>query len=258
MKSLSLFTMMSLLPLRFWMLASIAGIAFSSAHAQSGNRINRFADLTATIGASQGSFAGSYVHNWRLGKKRKLEAGVGLRLTSYFGTKVDFITAAPARFTRSYTAPFLIVFAGQKEENFDTLTVQRPFTNSLNISANFGYNFSTRWYGGFNIYVIGVTFVRTGSGILTGNVKTTNDPDSKPPAFNLLLTGDHDYGTLNSEFFLEYVLNSKWRIKGVYQFLFVEYNTQNVKQQIAGGPMNDRFRNKANNLGAGVSYHFTN
>lgn len=235
----------------------ICGIVFSMiASAQTANRTNRFADVAVTFGASQASVSGSYVHNWKLWKQRKWEAGIGARWTSYFGTKVDFITAAPANYTRSFTAPFLIVFAGQREANFDTLTVQRPFTNSLNISANFGYNFNKRWYAGFNIDVIGFTFGRTGSGILKSEGETTNDPAAKPPAFNLLLTGDHDYGTLNSEFFLKYALNDRWKIRAVYQFLFVEYKTQNVKQQIPGGPLNERFRNKANNFGAGLSYHF--
>src|SRR5689334_12162098 len=86
-------------------------------------RINRFADITGTAGSSQGTVAASYVHNWHIGKRRKWEVGAGLRWTTYFGTKTDFITA-PARLARSTTTPFLIVFAGQKTANWDTLTVQ--------------------------------------------------------------------------------------------------------------------------------------
>ncbi|HEY0679040.1 MAG TPA: outer membrane beta-barrel protein [Chitinophagaceae bacterium] len=235
-------------------LTILLGISLSViASAQS---TSKFADITGTIGSSQGSISGSYVHNWKLFRKKKWEAGLGARWTSYIGTKVEFITAAPAKHTRSFTAPFLIVFAGQREENFDTLTVQRPFTNSVNISVNLGYNFNKKWYGGFNIDLVGFTFGRKGSGILQSNGTTTNDPGARPPAFNLLLTGDHDYGTLNSEFFVKYAINDRWKVRAVYQFLFVEYTTENVKQQIPEGPLNDRFRNKANNFGAGLSYHF--
>lgn len=222
--------------------------------AQTAMHVDQFVDLTATAGGSQGSIAGSYVYNWKIGPKGKFEAGVGVRLTSYFGTKKDFLTAGPARLTRTFTTPFVIVFAGQREENFDTLTVQRPFTNSLNISANFGYNISERWYAGFNIDVIGFTVGRKGSGILASNGITRTEPSAKPSAFNLLLTGDHDRGTLNSEFFVAYAFAERWRVKAVYQFLFVEYETQMFKQVTDDGTAVSRFRNKANNFGLGVSF----
>ena len=217
-----------------------------------------FVDLTGTVGASQGSVAASYVHNWRLGRKRKIEAGIGARWTTYFGTKKDFLTAGPAKKTRSYTAPFLIFFAGQEEQNFDTLTVQRPLTNSLSLTVNLGYNLSRRLYAGFNIDVVGFSFGRKGSGILTSNGTTTIESNAKPTAFNALLTGDHDRGTLNSEFFLRYSFHKRWAAKAVYQFIFVEYETQQRKQTFSDGSMNNRFRNKANNFGLGLAYHFKN
>lgn len=218
--------------------------------------VNRFVDLTGTVGSSQGSAALAFVHNWKLWKKQKFEIGIGGRYTGYFGSKKEFLTAAPAKYTRSFTIPFLIFFAGQNEANFDTLAVQRPLTHSLNITANLGYNISPRWYAGFNIDVIGLTVGRKTAGILTSHGETTIDPASKPTTFNLLLTGDHDRGTLNSEFFVKYKLSDRWQLKALYQFLFVEYETQMVKQQIPNGPQNDRFRNKANNIGLGIAWHF--
>ena len=214
-----------------------------------------FVDITGTVGSSQGSVSASYVHNWRLGS-RKIEAGIGARWTTYFGTKIDFLTSGPARKTRSYTTPFLIFFAGQEEENFDTLTVQRPLTNSLNLTINLGYNISSRLYAGFNIDVVGFSFGRKGTGILTSSGKTTIDPNAKPVSLNALLTGDHDRGTLNSEFFVKYSFPKHWAAKVVYQFLFVEYETSQTKQTFSDGSMNNRFRNKANNFGIGVAYHF--
>ena len=236
--------------------AIILPLAFcTKAQVKPSANYNQFVDLAATIGSSQGAIAGSYIYNWKLGKKKKWEAGLGVRWTSYFGTKKEYITA-PARLARSTTFPFIIVFAGQKIENWDTLTVQRPFTNSINFSANFGYNFNEKWNAGFNIDLIGYTFGRKTSAILTSNGITTTEPEAKPAAFNVLLTGDNDYGSLNSEFFLKYQLNKKWGIKAVYQFVFTEYKTKNVKQTAPDGTIVDRFRNKANTLGLGVSYHF--
>ena len=218
-------------------------------------KLNRFVDAAGTLGQSQGTTAASYVHKWRIGKKRKLEAGLGLRWTTYVGTKTNF-TTAPARLARSNTTPFLIVFAGQETDNWDTLTVQRPFINSLNVSANFGYNITNRWSLGFNIDLIGFSFGRKGSGILTSNAKTRNEPAAKPASFNVLLTGDLDYGSLNSEYFVRYRLNDKWSVRAIYEFYFGEYETNTVKQIAPDGTEVSRFRNKANTLGLGITYHF--
>ena len=219
------------------------------------SRINRFVDLTGTIGKSQGTAAASYVHNWKIGKRKKWEAGLGFRWTTYFGVKTDF-TTAPARLARTSTVPFLIFFAGQRTDYHDTLTVQRPLTHSANISINLGYNFTKKWYAGFNIDLIGFTFGRESSAILTSNGSTKIEPMAKPAAFNVLLTGDHDRGSLNSEFFVKYRITPRWGVKAVYQFVFVEYKTENIDQIAPDGTVNNRFRNKANTIGLGVSYNF--
>ena len=216
--------------------------------------INQYIDFATAVGSSEGTAAFSFVHDWRFGKRKRLEAGLGLRLTSYIGSKKEFYTA-PARLARSTTVPFAIVFAGHEEKNIDTLTVQRPFTTSLNLSVNLGYYFSQRWFAGFNIDLIGFTVGRTTSAILHSNGTTTTEPSAKPATFNVLLTGDNDYGSLNSEFFLKYKLSSRWDLRAVYQFFFAEYKTQNVKQVAPDGTLVDRFRNKANLFGLGVSYH---
>jgi hypothetical protein len=223
---------------------------------QAYRRTNRFIDLTGTVGSSQGAVAAAFVNNWRMGKKGRFEMGIGGRWTTYTGTRKDFITAGPAKYTRSFTVPFVIVFAGQKEANFDTLNVQRPLTHSVNLTANLGYHLSARWYAGFNIDVIGITFGRRTSGTLKSNGTTTVDNNVNPASGNVLLTGDHDRGSLNSEFFVKYVLSERWQLKAVYQFLFVEYKTEQVQQEIPNGPLNDRFRNKANNIGLGLAWHF--
>jgi hypothetical protein len=221
--------------------------------AQSANRTNQWVDFAATIGNSQGAAALSYVYTWKIGKRKRLEAGIGARFTSMLGEKVDFITA-PARLSRTSTTPFLIFFAGQQTQNWDTLAVQRPLVNSLNLSLNFGYTFNSRWSAIFNIDLAGVSFGRKSSAILTGNGTTRTEPAAKPATFNVLLTGDLDYGNLNSEFSLKYKLNNRWAVRGIYQFLFTEYTTSTIQQTAPDGTMVDRFRNKANNFGAGISY----
>jgi hypothetical protein len=230
-------------------------VTISHAQQKPSPRISQFVDLAGTVGSSQGTIAASYVYNWRIGKKRKWEVGLGARYTGYFGTNKDFITA-PARLARTYTTPFLIFFAGQKTENWDTLTVQRPFVNSINISLNFGYHFTEKWSSGFNIDLIGVSFGRKGNAILTSNGNTSSDPAAKPATFNLLLTGDNDLGSLNSEFFLKYNIDQHWGIKALYQFYFAEYKTTNIKQIAPDGTEVYRFRDKVNSFGLGVAYYF--
>lgn len=233
---------------------SLLSISVSGQNRNNSSR-NLFLDYTGTIGSSQATIAGSIVHNWKIGKSQKIEAGVGLRKTLYWGRKKDFLTAGPANKTRTSTTPFLIFFAGQQEQNFDTLTVQRPLIFSINLTINLGYNLSPKWYAGFNIDLIGFSFGRKGSGIFTSNGITTIEPKARPKSFNLLLTGDHDRGTLNSEFFVKYNLDHRWALKGVYQFIFVEYETETSKQIFSDGSSNLRFRNKANNFGLGIAYH---
>jgi hypothetical protein len=235
---------------------AVACCMAASVNAQEVKHINQFIDITGTVGSSQGTVAASYVHNWRLGKARRFEVGIGGRWTTYTGTRKDFITAGPAKYTRSFTVPFVIFFAGQQEENFDTLNVQRPLTHSVNLTANLGYHLNPKWYAGFNIDLIGLTFGRRTTGILTSNGVKKTDSNVNPASGNVLLTGDHDRGSLNSEFFVKYAITERWQLKVVYQFLFVEYKTEQVQQEIPGGPLNDRFRNKANNFGLGIAWHF--
>jgi hypothetical protein len=243
---------------RIFSLIPLVLLFASAGSAQQKNNIKpirEFLDLTGTIGSDQGSASVSFVHNWGTGKKKKFELGIGGRITTYFGEKKDFITAGPASLTRSFTFPVLIVFAGQNEENLDTLQVQRPLITSINASFNLGYHFTPRFYGGVNIDVIGFSFGRKSPAILTRNGTTQTEPEAKPSTFNLLLTGDHDLGSLNSEFFMRYRFADKWSVKLLYQFIFAEYKTQNIVQVAPDGTEIDRFRNKANNLGVGIVYH---
>jgi hypothetical protein len=222
---------------------------------QEGGKISQFADLSAAFGQDQGTVALSYVYNWRLGKKKKFELGLGGRWTTFYGTKKEFVTAGPASLTRTSSFPFLVVFSGIREENLDTLTVQRPLIHAVNLSINLGYNFTPRWYAGINIDLIGASFGRESSAVFASRGGNQTEPAAKPTGFNLLLTGDNDRGSLNSELFLRYRVGKRWSAKLLYQFFFAEYTTQNLVQVAPDGTEVDRFRNKANLIGLGFVYH---
>jgi len=129
--------------------------------------------------------------------------------------------------------------------------VQRPLVFSMNAAVQFAHQIGKRFRAGINIDLVGFSVGRTSGAVFTsdGSQETT---EAKPVPFNLLLTGDLDQGSLNSEFFVQYRLKEKWSLRAVYQFYFVEYKTNTSIQQLP--EPNDRFRNKANLLGIGLSY----
>ena len=216
----------------------------------------KYADLSFSGGTTYGISA-SYVHNWKLGlgKNNRWEAGLGLRYSGAFATDAEFITSGPAKYTRGNTTPFVIVFAEQLDKNWDTLTVQNPLINSINISANLAVNITEKFGIGLNIDLVGFSFGPQKQGQLESNKIISNDA-VKPTTFNVLLTGDHDIGSLNSEFFIKYNFNDHWGARGIYQFLFTEYETKNIEQTFYDGETNRRFRNKGNNFGLAVFYKF--
>jgi hypothetical protein len=225
-------------------------LVFMISKVQAQNRLRPSVDLTLAAGSSQATFSIAGWHHWRLGKKKRLEIGIGPRITSYIGNKKDFWTA-PASIARGSSAPFLVVFSSQETENWDTLNVQRPLVFSMNAAVQVAHQIGKRFRAGINIDLVGFSVGRTSAAVFTsdGRQETT---EAKPVPFNLLLTGDLDKGSLNSEFFVQYRLKEKWSIRAVYQFYFAEYKTNTRIQQLP--EPNDRFRNKANLLGIGVSY----
>lgn len=207
-------------------------------------------DLTVAAGSSQGTLSLSGWHHWKFGKKQRLEIGLGPRISAYFGSKKDFWTA-PASISRGSSTPFLVVFSSQETRHWDTLTVQRPLVVSFNAAVQLAYWIHPKFKAGVNIDLIGFSVGRNSPAIFTSD-GMQQTVEAKPVPFNLLLTGDLDKGSLNSEFFLQYQLNDKWGLRGIYQFYFAEYQTPVDVQQVP--EPNDRFRNKANLLGLGLTY----
>jgi long-subunit fatty acid transport protein len=198
-----------------------------------------YVDFTGAIGSNQGSASIDYFHLWRLGKSKKIEVGFGSRFTSYFGSS-QYYSSAPASLAVD-------------ESNSDSLLLQSPQVNALNIAINIGYRISSKFGIGFNIDALGFSFGGRQNGFYI-NANLGQAASAKPTAFNALLVGNNDRGSLNSEFYVRYFINEKLAIKLAYQYLFTEYTTETEVQQLPEA--NDRFRNKASLLSLGVTKQF--
>lgn len=219
--------------------------------------VDNFAEFTAGFGSSQVTGALAYTYNWKVGKRKKFELGLGARLTSYFGRNLYF-TTAPAKLTSGKTGP-AVLFSEDINEHIDSVLFPRAQINALNLSLNFGYNFSKKLSIGLSIDAIGFSFGKKQSGVYYGNNFATGVPvTARPTAFNLLLISDNDKGSLNSELFARYKWNDKWGVKLGFQFLFAEYTTNTEVQTTQNGDKNDRFRKKMAGAAIGVTYNFTN
>lgn len=217
--------------------------------------VDNFAELTAGIGSSQATGSIAYTYNWKVGKRKKFELGLGGRFTSYFGSNLYFRTA-PAKLTSGKTDP-TVLFSDDIEENIDSVLFPKAQVNSLNLSLNFGYNFSKKFSVGLTIDAIGFSFGKKQAGVYYGNNFATGVPvTAKPTGFNLLLISDNDKGSLNSELFARYKWNDSWGVKLGLQFFFAEYTTDTKVQTTPSGDMNDRFRKKMAGVGIGVTYNF--
>ncbi len=182
---------------------------------------------------AQASMSWSHLHGF--GKKeQRFKAGYGIRFGTFFGGNL-FYTTAPSK----YTSDDALV---------DTLSLINAQVNNLNINIHLQYTLFKKLDIGFNIDAIGFSFGAEQKGSI---VSSSLDPGyspvqkSKPTAFNLLLVGDNDKGSLTSEFYVRYWLSPKWAIRGGFNYFFSEYTTAEELSFNNGDVSNDRFRNKA-------------
>lgn len=211
---------------------------------------NNSIDIGIAFGSNQGTFSGAYIHNWSLGKKQKIQIGVGGRITGYLGAN-QYYTTAPAKLTSGKTGPG-VFFTENIESNIDTFLIASPQVFAFNAMINLGYKVTRKITVGFNIDAIGFSFGGNKRGNYI-NVAQGQNITSKPTGFNLLLVSDNDLGSLNSEFYGKYQLTEKLALKAGFQFLFTEYTTDIEVQQFP--EPNDRFRNKSSMFSAGVSFN---
>lgn len=205
------------------------------------SKTSNYIDLTLGFG-SVTSVSMGYQHNWKLGKKQKLEMGVGGRFSSIFASNKNYVTA-PAKIAKGGGGPGAF-FKEPILANMDSVLLPSAQINSLNVMINFAYNFSDRFRAGFNIDVIGFSFGGSQTGAyINGNGSPgsqTLPVTASPAGFNLLLIGENDLGSLNSELYVTYSLNEKWSVKLAAQHIFMEYVTATKVQQFPES--NDRFR----------------
>jgi long-subunit fatty acid transport protein len=200
---------------------------------------NNYAELGGSIGSSVGSIGVALHKNWTLGKKDKFVIGTGIRFTSFFGTDINF-TSAPPDFTGD-------------NKNIDTLFAPSPSMSSINALINLGYRVSNKLELGFNIDVIGISFGAKGTPTFISNGKKTVT-NVNPSTPNILLVGDNDRGSLNSQLYAKYEISQNVGIKLAYQYLFNELTTETKIQTLPSA--NDRFRFKSTMVFAGISYSF--
>ncbi|WP_338760008.1 hypothetical protein WAF17_12775 [Bernardetia sp. ABR2-2B] len=193
--------------------------------------------ITGAFGEGATSMTLGFSHLYGLGSSRRFKVGYGLRLSSFFGSDREF-TAAP---------PDLA-----SEENPQSFFVENSQTNAINLGLYTDYSITENVLIGFNIDVVGLSFGGEKDGIVVEPLVGIAVPDTaKPTGFNLLLVGDNDLGTLNSEFWIGYRIASNVMVRGAFSYLFTEYTTDGQYEDD-----NDRFRYKAAQGALGVSYTF--
>lgn len=218
-------------------------LASLSAVAQEGDRApERSGDFMLGIGSGLTNLSMSYQFAWRFGKKQRLRMGVGARLNTSSASSKYFVTA-PAKIVKGEAGPAAL-FKEPITANMDSVLLPRARVSSLNVMIQISYAFTEKLRAGFNIDVIGFSY----GGSVPGTYINGNAPDgiytkpvnASPSSFNLLLVGENDLGSLNSEFFVTYSLNEKLALKGGVQHIFMEFTTDTAVQTFP--ELNNRFR----------------
>lgn len=205
-----------------------------------------YSDINLGVGIYTDGFAGAIAYSrlYPVAFKKRFYIGYGVRFTSYFGTNGDYVTA-PADVSEGN------FFKPQNEEKLDTLFMSSSQTNSLNAAIFLMYKFTPKFSVGFNIDAIGFSFGKDQTTTFysySENIPATNS-NASVTNFNVLLTGDYDIGSLNSEIYAHYDASDKIAIRAGANFIFAEYTTD---QKFAFD--NDRFRKKSLGLMLGIAY----
>lgn len=217
-----------------FVLAAIMVILSTSLWSQTATHVRLATGMAANEWS--GSIDGGRMH--LLGKKQRLLLGYGLRYTHFRGSNVNYITA-PAALTT--------------QDKFDTLSLVSSSVNSLNAYVQLGYQFLPKWAITFDIDVIGASFgaERNGPFVSSEDAQFNGLQRASPTALNVLLVGDNDRGSLNSNFSLRYTVNENWQIQSGMTYLFTEFTTnQNLTDS------NSRFRRKSTHFMLGLQYRF--
>ncbi|MGB3616922.1 MAG: hypothetical protein WBA12_02290 [Catalinimonas sp.] len=205
----------------------------------------------ATLGVGENTFAGTL--QWErlhgIGQKKKFRVGYGVRLTNFFASDLDYVTA-PADLTVEMTGPGAF-FGEVVEANLDTLRLDDAQLHALNAVIYLEYAVTPRLAAGFNIDAVGFTFGGDQTGTFQSSVfeAGSSRESASPTPFNALLIGDNDRGTLNSQLFVRYWVTERIGLRAALSYLFTEYTTD---RSLAFE--NDRFRHKGTQFALGVAY----
>lgn len=201
-----------------------------------------FVDFTLGVGSKQTNLSTSYQHLWKFGDNKRLLMGVGMRINGFFASDAYMVTA-PAKIVKGETGPGAL-FKKSIPEYTDSVFMPTSQAFSVNFLISIAYNVSDDFRVGFNIDVIGASFGSERSGTyINGNNPSgiySSPVRGAPTGLNLLLVGENDIGSLNSEFYVTYALDERWSLKGGLQHSFMEYTTTTKVQQFPEA--NDRFR----------------
>ena len=140
---------------------------------------------------------------WPVGLKSRLMAGGGVRYNYQGGNSPVTLDLVEA-------------------EDQPEVTVSGLVVHNLALFAEASYRISDRLEGGFNIELVGVTFGPEQSLPL-------QPPDfplsAKPEPVALLLVGENDLGTLNSEFFAAYRVSERLWLRANLSYVVNNYLT---------------------------------
>lgn len=220
-------------------LVALMFISVFSLRAQEAESKNSYMTGDVALGANTGLFVGALSANrYHTLLSDKLQLGYGLRFNLHQASDQTYVTA-PFEFTA--------------EEKYDSFSLGSVSTMSLSASIHIAYSVTPKLLVGFNIDAIGVSFGPEQSGTITHLYSDANAADinttAQPTSANVLLVGDNDIGTLNSEFYLRYKVGGNLYLRPGFSFFFSEYTTD-----VAGSEDNKRFRNKIGYPFLGVSY----
>ena len=209
--------------------------------------------LTGAFGEGSTSLTAGFSHLYGFGSSRRFKLGYGIRLSSFFGSDREF-SAAPPDLAAEENPQFF--FVGETPFPMSNDKPSNSQLNAINLGIYTDYSITDNLLIGFNIDVIGFSFGAEKEGAVYDNTSIdgmtlVNNTSATPTNFNLLLVGNNDKGTLNSEFWIGYRIASNVMVRGAFSYLFTEYTTEGQYKD-----NNDRFRYKAAQGALGVSYTF--
>ncbi|TAF66027.1 MAG: hypothetical protein EAZ55_07385 [Cytophagales bacterium] len=173
--------------------------------------------------------------------KQKFSIGYGLRFSFFEGRALNYISAPP-----------LLAADQSKQAQWYLNDAQ---VNFLNLEIHLHYQLLPRIELGFNIDALGLSWGAPKEGILNLNNGTQQLHRGTPTAYNILLIGNADVGSLNANSYIVYRVNQHWGVGLSYSHLYTEYT---LDQKVVANFENDRFRNKSWLLRWVVRYYFGN